>query len=354
MTKKHRTSTDVRGKRRDADVTHGEEEMSISERPEGELQQNEKAWLREYNAATPDEVSRLMPPPFFVPIRKALPKPEYPQLFPMNEHASTGQSSCITAPSFVSASIATLACQLPSPRGSDVMCAQPPSSAGDHIMNSGPKDALAPAPGPSVSGLTDSIVSCHTSSPTPTHGPFTSSIPHQNYQEHTATPPPSNRAPCLPKSNGPPALGMRRHVNGLTPSLSQGLTKDHSLPIKRGQFKVPFAKNGVEQHDHSPGSTQQKYSNASAPSCSDSSSSLSGHRQRSGPSIQSPVSQLVRSNAPSAASSKTRYGCDTEAARGVDADDSHSSPPPADADSSIDFDMGIDLEELEKVCSAFD
>lgn len=366
-TKKSRTSTGIRGKRRDVDTTDCEEEMSISERPEGEVRQNERVRLRECDTARPDKVSRLMPPPSYVPIRNSFPKPELsPPLPTIDEHVWIGQSSrkaeTTAAPSFTSTSIATSTAQLPSLQGSiatRAQCTYPSPSAGDHAMHVAPNDASTPAASPSVSGPMNSNVSYYKPSPTPsTHKPHTNSIPHRTSQGRTSTPPhlQSDRTPCLPKTNGPPALGMRRHVNGLTPSLSQGLTSDRPLPIKRSQFKVPFARNGVEQYDHSPGSTQRhNHSNASTSACSGSSSSLSGHTQGSDPSTQSPVSHSVRRKAPSASSSSiTTDDHKTETTRVADAADSRSSPPPADADSSIDFDMDFDPEELEKVCSAFD
>lgn len=193
-------------------------------------------------------------------------------------------------------------------------------------------------------------------------------------------------------AHGLPVLGMRR------PSNSQFLTLSsydlpNSLPIKTKQFKTPFARTPVSKKDRPQGRgvrgpsamyvTQAERSNSQQSSTSSGSVSSSGlgsiMSSRSGvsgasscsavPSSIADLSQL-KSPAPgpdSEESSSSRVlGLKTpiDSHEDIEGDnigsekrDTRSSSPSIDGDTSFssgDFDMGIDADELEKICSKYD
>ncbi|EJD07744.1 uncharacterized protein FOMMEDRAFT_144017 [Fomitiporia mediterranea MF3/22] len=132
-------------------------------------------------------------------------------------------------------------------------------------------------------------------------------------------------AASLQRTTGPPPLGMRRTVNSQAPSSSQGLTRDRPLPERQNKFKVPFAKNRGDVYG----------------------TSASNHTSRElpGTPVNSPIAQP-----PVEPPLTSHEGCDTK----VNVDKDRCSSPPLEADSSIDFDMDIDPDELERACQIVD
>lgn len=122
---------------------------------------------------------------------------------------------------------------------------------------------------------------------------------------------------AIAKPRRPPVLGMRRYTSSQTPSTSQTAASTNiALPTKQKQFRPPLPKVKA---------------NSSRGSCTTSgSTSVAGN-------------------------SAFRNVASTEALR-EETNQEHPSSPTAGDESfrSVDFDMGVDDVELEKVCSMYD
>ncbi|THH02933.1 hypothetical protein EW145_g6681 [Phellinidium pouzarii] len=165
-----------------------------------------------------------------------------------------------------------------------------------------------------------------------------------------------------PKSS--PVLGMRRPGSSQQPSSSQGFkSANTSLPLKQKQFRTPFAKT-------SPPAQQMPVANQVSPMAAPRSSSLSAIRGRSPTAVSTTIPTrsvngstpvdtnptfILKFDRPRVESPRDSHRQKQEQYTGVVDDDCSSPLPEADVSfNSIDFDMGIDAEELEKACSMYD
>jgi hypothetical protein len=155
-----------------------------------------------------------------------------------------------------------------------------------------------------------------------------------------------------PRSQGPPVLGMRRPTNSQSPSTGSTL----NLPTKQKKFKSPLAKNAGMASSTTNGRTS---STGTADKANSPVSRTSKPEERAAIVARARAKQVAKAE-------EGLEQCRTQAKVASDgkigsAKDVHtaqrSSSPPAevnDSFTSADFDMGIDEDELEKVCSMYD
>lgn len=371
VSKKYGSSSIGKKERRISDTNHEEEEMSGIEGAVHEHRKNNENAHRG-EEVPPSGSTRLMPPPSSFQPRKHFTNGGKSLLTARNAdnmthpHSHNADAS-IDGLSFSSSSVVT---STPKPLpGLDANSGSRHSNAllvtghdtGDATKNARPS-VLPTAPGPVKTERT-------------THAPWfsktssTSVSPDHNARPNPL-PTPLERVPTLestqsitmpvPKSNGPRPLGMRRTINGQAPSLSQGLSRARSsetnLPVKQSGFKVPFAKQKPAVTSVPTGAERRPQSSLA----SDSNSTNGTHdRLSSRPHVapsdcgQKDVSATAEKppqvRPPSSCSMSEQK--DTKTVGDVK---DRSSSPPADADSSFDFDMNFDPDELEKACRAYD
>lgn len=163
---------------------------------------------------------------------------------------------------------------------------------------------------------------------------------------------------------GPPVLGMRRATSSSqAPSFSSSQRPRTALPAKQRRFRTPFAKITGAQHElpltpnptvNSAPASQDV--NEKAKWCARTSTSIA-------PAIDRRIDETSTGEPSSIDVATTRRGSALASERRstaaviCDEASNRSSSPAAEADESFgsaDFDMGIDAEELERACSAYD
>lgn len=375
VSKRYGSSSTDKKERRTPDSTHEEEEMSGIEGAIHEHRKhNENAYRGE--EVPPSGSARLMPPPSSFQLRKPFTNGGKSLLTAKNVHGmpdlnhphSRNTDASIDGPSFLSTYVVT----------------STPKSFTSSYPKLGPDDpstlfVTSHGKGDATNDSRPSVLLAATKTEHATHAPWFANTKTTNVSPNHSThpypspprPTPLERTPILeptqplaipaPKSNGPRPLGMRRTMNGQTPSLSQGLSRARSsetnLPVKQGGFKVPFAKqNPVDSAVSAGAGCRPQFLLTSDPYTANGTRDRQSFRLHTAPidsgqrGISAADSKSSQARPPSPRS-KSEQGRDTRTVGNID---DRSSSPPADADSSFDFDMNFDPDELEKACRAYD
>ncbi|KAL5483368.1 hypothetical protein ACEPAI_8599 [Sanghuangporus weigelae] len=367
-TKKRRSPIDCKGKQPTIDDLQEEEISTVVE------DSSTSGDMHSDRSSTGHEVTRrsltprnIMPPPLFVPLRKSWSgdgtfSSALDQRLSRSTHGTTETERGPEELSFNSSSfIATSTPHPPSAAASSNLTRDPfaESRPGKVANKSSPPSDVCVSSTPKLTTVeTNSQASSHSSSARWDYDSHynPASLPSQSGLHALSSQVPASKVPPPSKPCGPPVLGMRRLPHSQNFSLSQ----DRPLPVKRDGFRVPFAKpkpKSRNQAEVSAAASNQSMSRPAPPpnelggnTQKISADSRLGRGARRPDSVHMPQAQSSQDPSSNASPTSKRAG-ELEVTK-IKAD--RVSPPQADPDSSMDYDMGIDPEELERVCSAYD
>ncbi|KAL5504829.1 hypothetical protein ACEPAH_7492 [Sanghuangporus vaninii] len=362
-TKKRRSPIDCKGKQPNIGDLQEEEISTIVEDSSTSGDMHSDRGSAGHEVTTRSLTSRNMPPPLFVPLRKSWSgdgsfSSAFTQRLSRATHGIAESESGPEELSFNSSSF--IATSTPHP---------PSAAASSNLTRETSTKSKSGKESPSVVNVssTPNLIGVETNPQASSHSSSArrdcnshcnpASLPSQSGPHALSSQVPASKVPHPPKPCGPPVLGMRRLPHSQNFSLSQ----DRPLPVKRDGFRVPFAKPKPENRNQAEvpaAASNQSMSRPTPPanSLGGNSQKISADSRLGRRAIVHPDSVLmpqVQSNQnPSSNASPTNNRAEGLEVNKIKAD--RVSPPQADPDSSMDYDMGIDPEELERVCSAYD
>ncbi|OCB91927.1 hypothetical protein A7U60_g767 [Sanghuangporus baumii] len=365
-TKKRRSPIDCKGKQPTIDDLQEEEISVIAEDSSTSGDMHSDRGSAGHEVTTRSLTSRNMPPPpLFVPLRKSWSGDgSFSSAFTQRlSRSALGTTETERGPeelSFNSSSFsATSTPHPPSAAASSNLTREPfaKSKSGTVADKNSPPSVVNVLSSPKLTVVeTNSQASSHS---LPARRDYDSHynpacLPSQSGPHALSSQVPASKIPHPPKLCGPPVLGMRRLPHSQNFSLSQ----DRPLPVKRDRFRVPFAKPKPENRNQAEVSAAA--SNQSMSRSTPSANSLGGNTQKISAdsklgrvihpdNVLMPQAQSSQNLSSKASPTNNRAG-ELEVNK-INAD---RVSPQADPDSSMDYDMGIDPEELERVCSVYD
>ncbi|KAL5521226.1 hypothetical protein ACEPAG_9149 [Sanghuangporus baumii] len=367
-TKKRRSPIDCKGKQPTIDDLQEEEiSTAVEDSPtNGDMHSDRSSAGHEVMRRS--LTSRNMPPPLFVPLRKSWSgdgktfSSALDQRLSRSTRGTTERERGSEELSFNSSSfIATSTPHPPSAAVSSNLTRDPlaESKPGKVANKNSPPSVVNVSSTPKLTAVeTNSQASLHSSSARRDSDSHydPASPPSQSGLHALSSQIPASKVPPPSKPCGPPVLGMRRLPHSQNFSLSQ----DRPLPVKRDGFRVPFAKPKPENRNQAEAlaaASNQSMSRPAPPANSlgrntqkISADSRLCRGDRRPDFVHMPQAQSSQNPSSKASPTDNRSG-------GLEVNKISSdrvSLPQADPDSSMDYDMGIDPEELERVCSAYD